>query len=182
MTESLRLFYALWPDEATRKALSLWQANISGRRVPSKNLHITLAFLGEQPASIVPELSRILESVSSHAIRLKLDKTGYFSHHRICWTGMEQIPEHLIQLHDELVSALLEKAVSFDRYSRFTPHITLARHSGRARMASPPPIIWNANHLVLVKSHFTQSKKGNHHQYTPIAERILNDQIAPSFP
>jgi len=181
MTESLRLFYALWPDEATRKALSLWQSNISGRKVAPENLHITLIFLGEQPVGIVPELSRILESVSCRAIRLKLDKTGYFSHRRICWAGMKQIPGNLIQLHKELVCTLSEKAVSFDRHNRFFPHITLARHSSRIRIADMQPVIWDASHLVLMKSHFMQNKKGSHPRYIPIAQRMLDNQIVSSF-
>jgi 2''-5'' RNA ligase len=175
MTGSLRLFFALWPDEITRKALSKWQSTIPGRKTPPENLHITLAFLGEQPASSVPELSRILEHVSSDAISLKLDRMGYFSKSRISWAGMKAIPPDLTQLYKELVAILAEKSISFDRKNRFKPHITLARHSSRTETADLNPIIWHANHLVLVKSCFRQDEKGSHPQYIPVAERRLGN-------
>jgi 2'-5' RNA ligase len=173
MTESLRLFFALWPDEKTQNALSAWQAGIQGKRVPPENLHVTLAFLGKQPVSMVPELSRILESVSSDTIRLKLDKTGYFSHSQITWAGMKNTPASLIQLYRELVGALSEKSISFDKSNRFKPHITLTRHSSRTTIADLQPIIWDANRLVLAESRFWQDKKGSPPQYIPIAERML---------
>lgn len=175
MTGSLRLFFALWPDESTRKALSAWQSAVSGRKVPPENLHITLAFLGEQPASAVPELSRILEQVSSDAIGLKLDRMGYFSHSRISWAGMKAIPPELTQLYKRLVAVLAEKSISYDRRNRFKPHITLARHSSRTETAGLKPITWHANHLVLVESRIRQDKKGSHPQYIPVAERMLGN-------
>lgn len=175
MAGSLRLFFALCPDEATRQALSAWQSTIPGRKVPPENLHITLAFLGAQPASAVPGLSRILEYVSSDTISLKLDRMGYFSHNRISWAGMQEIPADLTQLYEKLVAALTEKSIPFDRRNRFQPHITLARHARRTETAEVKPIIWHANRLVLVESRFRQDKKGSHPHYIPIAERMLGD-------
>src|SRR5437667_76833 len=45
----LRLFYALWPDAATRAALTRLQLAVRGRNMRPENFHLTLAFLGEQP-------------------------------------------------------------------------------------------------------------------------------------
>ncbi len=134
---------------------------------------MTLAFLGEKPASILPELSRILDALPFDAIRLQLDKTGYFPHSRICWAGMEKTPPELIGLHQKLVMALSEKSVSFDKRNRFKPHITLARHADRTHFADVKPIIWQANRLVLVESRPRQDRKGTQPQYIPIAERKL---------
>lgn len=173
MPESFRLFFALWPDVKTRKALSVWQSALSGRKVPAENLHITLALLGEQPAAIVPELARILESVSAGAIRLSLDKRGYFSHSRICWAGMDKIPDKLIQLHQKLITALSEQSISHDRRTRFKPHVTLARHCRPIEGANLQPVVWHADHLVLMKSRLGPGQKGNHPEYIPIAERRL---------
>lgn len=175
MAGPLRLFFALWPDETTRKALSEWQSAIPGRKVPPENLHITLAFLGEQPASAVPGLSAILERVFSDTIRLKLDKLGYFPNSRISWAGMKDIPAELTQLYKGLAAALAEQSISYDRRNRFKPHITLARHSSRTASADLQPVIWHANHLVLVESRFRQDKKGSHPQYIPLAKRMLGN-------
>lgn len=176
MGKTFRLFYALWPDEATQKALSVWQACMTGRKVPPENLHITLAFLGERPACIVPELSRILDSLSFPAPRLKLDKTGYFAHSRICWAGMKNPPPGLMQLHEKLVAALSEKSIFPDRKNHFRPHITLARHADRAETANLKPVIWDADRLVLAESRFGTDKKGKPPQYIPIAIKTLDSR------
>ena len=152
MDHSLRLFYALWPDEATRQALAGWQKNLSGRKTPSQNLHITLAFLGEQPREALDELAGIVETLSFDAILLTLDKTGYFAHNRISWAGMQQVPDALLQMQRELVLALKKRRIAFDGRNRFTPHLTLARHSDRPRGSAPAPVLWHARHLALVES------------------------------
>ncbi|MDL2284984.1 RNA 2',3'-cyclic phosphodiesterase [Oxalobacter sp. OttesenSCG-928-P03] len=176
MSKRLRLFYALWPDEATRKALTSWQSTLSGRKVPPENLHITLAFLGEQPADLVPELSKILASLSSDKIELLIDRTGYFPHNRINWAGTAKTPPALLQLQKTLIAALSEKHISFDKRNRFKPHITLGRQSDRMKSIDRPPIIWQADHLVLVESRFRQDEKGMHPQYIPIAEHWLGNR------
>lgn len=173
MEKTLRLFYALWPDDATRDALAAWQFAVSGKKVPPQNLHITLVFLGNQPARIVPELTRILATLPAHAISLKLDDMGYFAHNRISWAGMKHRPARLVQLHHRLTTALQEKNIAFDNRNDFKPHITLARHSNRAGIPDLKPITWHAKHLVLVKSRLQQDKKGTHQQYLPLAERLL---------
>jgi 2'-5' RNA ligase len=44
----LRLFVALWPDESLQRQLLAQSAPLAelGRRIPARNLHVTLAFLG----------------------------------------------------------------------------------------------------------------------------------------
>lgn len=175
MPEPLRLFFALWPDIQTRQALSAWQSDLSGRKILPENLHITLAFLGEKPATIIPGLSQILESISSDAIRLKLDKMGYFPHSRISWAGMEKTPDNLTHLYKRLAAALSAKSISYDKRNRFKPHITLARHSNHAKVENLQPIIWDANRLVLVESRFNQGEKGGYPLYTTLAEHILGN-------
>src|SRR5438045_2993707 len=89
---SLRLFYALWPDETVRDALSALQAPLQGRRTQRANLHLTLAFLGMQPASLLPVLQGILQQLPQADIALTIDHSGHFAQRRIAWAGMWQIP------------------------------------------------------------------------------------------
>ena len=171
MDNSLRLFYALWPDAPVRKALSDWQKTLSGRKTPPQNLHITLAFLGEQPADTLDELKGIVKLLSFETILLTLDKTGYFAHNRISWAGMQHVPDGLLQLHQDLVFALEERQISFDRRNRFTPHVTLARHSDRPRARSFDPVLWHASHLVLVESRTVSGFSGSRQEYVVLAEK-----------
>src|ERR1700724_2954341 len=56
-----RLFFALWPDAATSNALAALAQQVAaesgGRPTAPGNVHLTLAFLGDQPRRIPRELS-----------------------------------------------------------------------------------------------------------------------------
>ena len=55
----MRLFFALWPDGDTRKAINgLARPAVrraGGRPVPARHFHMTLAFLGEVPEALFEE-------------------------------------------------------------------------------------------------------------------------------
>ncbi|TCS36210.1 2'-5' RNA ligase [Paucimonas lemoignei] len=148
----LRLFYALWPDEAARNALLELQMQQRGRRTRPGNLHATLAFLGEQQATHLPLLEEILASLPVDAITLPIDRIGYFKKKRIVWAGSHAVPDTLIALQQSLADKLNEHGIDFDRKNDFTPHITLARD------AQPPldrpfePFIWGIRQVALVQS------------------------------
>lgn len=90
---SLRLFYALWPDDATRDALVGLQKIVRGRTTEKQNLHLTLAFLGQQRAETVPTLREILLELPRQDMALVLDRFGYFSRQKIAWIAMTVVPD-----------------------------------------------------------------------------------------
>lgn len=151
-SNGLRLFYALWPDDETRNGLTRLQQAFSGRKVPYQNLHITLVFLGQQPAMLLPTLKDVLLRLPKTSLALMIDRLGYFSRNRVAWAGMHAAPDALIALQQQLAQVLTEHGVSFDGKGKFKPHVTLARD------APPPldivfePIRWQANQAVLVQS------------------------------
>jgi RNA 2',3'-cyclic 3'-phosphodiesterase len=151
-TQFMRLFFALWPDDATREALQRLQTNIAGRRTAYGNLHITLAFLGRQPAGKLPALLSILDSLSGIAMPLAIDRFGYFARNRVAWAGMHQVPQALLQLRGGLVQALLDNGIEFDNRGAFKPHITLARDAKAPADIVFEPIHWHAGHVALVRS------------------------------
>lgn len=151
--ENLRLFYALWPDAATRKALEKWQPALKGRLVPPYNLHITLAFLGNQPAGLLPVLRTILNRLEAPAVKLKLDQLGHFARSRVAWAGMTSIPPELLQLHATLISELKKNRIQHDERPQFVPHLTLARNAAHpTETAAVSPVEWKADHIALVYS------------------------------
>ena len=150
--ESLRLFYALWPDDMTRAALMDLQAPLSGRKTRYENLHLTLAFLGQQSIDLLPLFKSILEKLPQHAIALTVDRIGYFTRKKIAWAGMHAIPTALTALHKQLVADLVQNNVPFSPPSEFHPHITLARDADMPEELPFHPFVWQCQHAVLVAS------------------------------
>lgn len=171
-TDKLRLFFALWPDDATRAALLQLQAGMRGRIIPYNNLHLTLAFLGQQPASLLADTKDVLSRLSPSTILLTLDRVGYFPRNRIAWVGTHQVPETLISLQQELAEALDQRAIAFDRQKTFKPHITLARDASLPPDLTFSPIPWRANHVALVQS----VTKAEGSTYELIASRSLDEK------
>lgn len=151
-TESLRLFYALWPDDATRAALEQLQTAIPGCKTQYGNLHLTLAFLGQQPATLLPTLQAILARLPKVDITLVLDLAGYFTRNRIAWAGMHQVPDALSTLQRKLTQMLQQHDIVFTNPPAFKPHITLARNAPVPPDIPFEPIRWQANQVVLVQS------------------------------
>lgn len=151
---SLRLFYAVWPDQTDRAAVRALQLSLplGGRPVPPENLHITLAFLGEQEQDRLPVLKEILQHLPLPAWRLKLDMLGYFKGSRINWLGMREPPESLMELQSALRMALLNEGIHYAGSERFVPHVTLARNGPPLPPRSIKALFWESAQLVLVRS------------------------------
>lgn len=167
--ETVRLFYALWPDDATRTALMRLQTGLPGRKIPYDDLHVTLAFLGAQSVTTLTLLKEILDGLQTSAPMLTLDRVSYFKKNRIVWAGMHAVPHALLMLQRDLVSELEEKRVSFDRQLDFTPHVTLARDALAPSDAAFTPIVWQADEMALVES--VTGAEGAH--YRVLASRSL---------
>lgn len=152
----LRLFFALWPDDATRAALAAWSERIhgvtGGRPTRPESIHQTLAFLGDCEAGRVLEIEAAAGRVAPRRFELLLDEAGVWKHNRIAWAGASAVPSELDALVAELRAALVAAHVAFDG-KPFVPHLTLVRKA-RAGGALPAlaPIRWPVAGFVLVRS------------------------------
>lgn len=169
--ETMRLFYALWPDDAARAELMRVQTAMHGRLTRYEDLHITLAFLGQQPATLLPVLKNILSGLSKTAMTLTLDRIGYFTKKRIAWIGMHDVPDALFALQRELAQALVQEGISFDNRANFKPHITLARDASVPPDIVFTPITWQASQATLVQ---TMPNGGGYHV---LASRSLDQEV-----
>lgn len=151
-TQSLRLFYALWPDDETRAALAKLQVATSGRRTRYENLHLTLAFLGQQSSTLLPSLQEILASLPKTNMPLMLDRIGYFSKSRLAWAGMHAAPDALFALQRHLMSELVRRNIVAETQAAFRPHITLARDAAVPPDTAFQPVLWHATDICLVAS------------------------------
>ena len=171
--ESLRLFLALWPDDTTASSLQKLQAQMHGRIIPYTNLHLTLVFLGQQPAALLPDLKDVLSRLPRTDICLTLDRVGYFPRNRIAWAGMREVPESLLKLHRQLVQAMEKRHVSFNTQHDYKPHVTLARDASLPPDLAFDPIVWQANQAALVQS--TTLPEGS--TYQVLATRSLDKDV-----
>jgi len=152
--ETVRLFFALWPPEHLQGTLAVWakQAAGRGRAMRRENLHLTLAFLGDTEAALVPELIALASGVRFAPIRLPLDRVGYWKHNRIIWCGAGEEPEALTVLVADLRARLDAAGIRYDP-KPYVSHVTLVRNAA-ALPASPAwvPLVWEAGDFALVNS------------------------------
>jgi 2'-5' RNA ligase len=148
-----RIFFALWPDEATRGAISRASRRAvrlsGGRPTAKRNLHITVAFLGMVDQEGL-ELAATVPPIETGPFDLVLDRLGYFKEARSLWLGPTEPPQALAALEQALWDGL--EVVGFEREPRiYRPHLTVARR-GRAVDETVQPVHWNASSLTLVES------------------------------
>ena len=132
----LRLFVGVsipseWQEELSSVVCHIKETVKDARWVPTKNMHITLKFLGacdeEVPETILAALSAGLSTVQSFSFRL--GEFGAFpspGRTRIFWMGVDEGRDEMVDL-----AARTEKSLAplgFEpECKRFHPHVTLAR-------------------------------------------------------
>lgn len=158
---TLRLFFALWPDSATRAAVGALARDVAreagGRAVAADNVHLTLAFLGEQRAEIVPKLCASAAGLAFSAFRLLLDEVGCWRNTGIAWLGASETPAELGVLQSGLARTLAGLGIALDPRP-FSPHLTLARRiATKVQRRLPQPVVWNVVSFALVASELDRS-------------------------
>lgn len=154
-----RIFFALWPDDATRAKLAAAAAKIPlqrpARRVPDYNLHLTLHFVGSVDSGVVDCMRLQARCVESARFEFAIDDSGRFAGAGVGWLGCSAVPDALYRLHEGLGQALMRCDYSPDARV-FRPHVTVAR---KLRSAPTPPafaaIAWKVDNFVLVESRAT---------------------------
>ena len=154
-----RLFFALWPDEATRDALAaIAEAALggdSGRLVAPENLHLTLAFLGSVDETLRACAERAAGRISAPAFTLELVHAGRWPRARVLWSAPEETPEALSELAFSLNDALRDCGYTPESRA-FRAHITLARKiRGRSAEIAHAPVRWRVAefHLMASETH-----------------------------
>jgi len=137
----MRTFLALDLPDAQQDALEdLADAVPVGRAVPAENLHLTLAFLDDQPDEVLEALHGKLQGLDFAPVPLVFDGLGSFggTAPRVLFAGVAANPA-LSALHGKVLSACRAAGLDLPR-RRFRPHVTLARlppqlrPEGRARL------------------------------------------------
>lgn len=176
----MRLFFAieLPPDvQAALGRLKPKDDNRDYRWSDPALMHVTLAFLGEQPDAqlvVLEDVGKAAASASGRA-SLRLGSAGSFGSHRaprVLWVGLDGDLEALSHLQTRLDAGLHEAGFPVEDRP-FRPHVTLARRRETAR--GGPPVGWppqdrpshtsfTIDHLTLFQSRL--SPRGP--TYTPV--------------
>lgn len=177
--QRLRLFTALELPEGWRRTLAHVRGELERvsanefKWVRPELMHLTLVFLGYQPASSLSDIEAALRWAASEVppFSLALGQTGFFGQpHRleVAWVGLASPPAELRQLHQAIGSHLSAHEVEFDP-KPLVPHITLGRgrrpidrgvslriHSvlQRLNLSTQPPL--EVQDFVLMESHLSR--------------------------
>ncbi|MGY9049383.1 hypothetical protein P775_21310 [Puniceibacterium antarcticum] len=121
----MRCFIALPLPDSDIAVLEALQNRLPfGRHVPAENLHLTLAFLDEQPMETLEEIHETLESLRATRFSLTLNGLDGYGGQSLA-INAEGGPA-LLELHKRIRSRLHGIGLQLDR-RRFRPHVTLAQ-------------------------------------------------------
>ncbi len=141
------------------------QTSVRGKCVPRENYHITLAFLGDIPQTMLDLVQDLMDqavaqSAEYYSIKLQPDGLGSFgrNNNATLWMGFVKDPA-LMELTEHLRDQLNEAGFFLDKKT-FLPHVTLARHvqlmAGElADIPFPATARWE--YLTLFKSDLEES-------------------------
>ncbi len=150
--ETLRLFFALDCPAPLAECIASWREGLRLRANPvaPANLHLTLAFLGQQPAECLAQLRALAAAIAAPRFELCLDRLKR-RRNGLLYLAPSQPPAALKQLADDLQQRLLARGFDLDNRP-FFPHLTLARRCHRLDSQDQPSFDWPVKDFVLMAS------------------------------
>ena len=152
----MRTFIAAWPDEATRtrigRLIEQLDARSPVRAMQARNLHLTLAFIGELDAARAAEVAQASRTLQPQQFEWSIDQMGWFPRSRVAWLG-GRVDEPLTTAAASARAALDELAIGYDR-KPFVPHVTVLRNVRAFDRAGPltESLAWRTCHVALYAS------------------------------
>ncbi|MCI4040398.1 RNA 2',3'-cyclic phosphodiesterase [Streptomyces sp. TRM75563] len=122
--------------------------------------HFTLAFYGEVPEDVRPELEARLERAArrTEPFPLRVHGAGHFGG-RALWAGAAGGLDTLRLLAERADAAARRAGLPMEEHRRYTPHLTLARSRGDADLRPFAAVLagfegerWEAGEIRLVRS------------------------------
>ncbi|MBK1630751.1 RNA 2',3'-cyclic phosphodiesterase [Thiohalocapsa halophila] len=149
---SIRLFFALWPQEHIRSALVQARAGgVDGARpTHPQDLHMTLVFIGDVDPDLLPCIETAGDDVALAAFELTLERVETWPRQRLLAAAPHDPPPALFNLVSQLQQNLLPCGIQPEP-RRYRPHVTLARKAARKDPA-PVAIPWPVQDFVLARS------------------------------
>ncbi|MFE2273404.1 RNA 2',3'-cyclic phosphodiesterase [Streptomyces lavendulae] len=160
----MRLFAAVLPSDGAVRELRAALAGVPRedglRWTAEAGWHFTLAFLGEVPDRLLPDLHARLARAAARTepFSLRLHGAGHFGD-RALWAGAAGGLDALRLLAERADAAARRAGIPMEQHRRYTPHLTLARSRGAAdlrpfldALAGFEGTPWRVDTLSLVRS------------------------------
>ncbi len=134
----MRIFVGIDLDPEVRSRIERFVEGVQGfapeaRWTRAASLHITLKFIGEQPAERIDVITAGLQQIKAPSFELKIAGYGFFptaKAPRVFWLGIEG-DQRLTELAMKCDATLAEFGIPREERP-YSPHLTLARGSGRS--------------------------------------------------
>jgi RNA 2',3'-cyclic 3'-phosphodiesterase len=168
----LRLFFALWPDADVTRQLTQVARQLKlegrGRWVNPNNYHVTLAFVGEVPATKLAVLQQIGRSLRVPQFTFTCDSIEFWQESKVVVAAAHTASAGLLDLATQLNNATGLAP------ERLRAHVTLARKVTQAPvMQAMLPVVWRATTFSLIRS----DTGGVESSYTVLDTWSLLDEI-----
>jgi RNA 2',3'-cyclic 3'-phosphodiesterase len=140
-SDRLRLFCALQLPDGVASGVASWQQREleGGRIVPRENLHLTLAFLGSQPAAGGEAICAALRDAAAEVGELRLGVRAYRETRSVGMLVFDDEGGRARALAARLHAALEELGVYRREARAWLPHLTVLRFRERPRLAPSLP-------------------------------------------
>ncbi|MDR3231191.1 MAG: RNA 2',3'-cyclic phosphodiesterase [Synergistaceae bacterium] len=167
----VRSFVAVAPPNDVLDRMASFVARLRSlapyKWVGRAQLHLTLRFLGEAPASRVERIADALEGSGAGAFDIRLNRAGGFpnlTRPRVLWLGADLGAKELAALAERVEHIAVETGFPPEP-KRFSPHLTLARLRNAETpagalsraLADAPSFSWRCERLFLVQSRLTST-------------------------
>ena len=161
---TVRLFFGMMPDTATRERLSAAAQHLPLLGdvcfVPSVNYHTTLAFIGDVPVAQLPLVREIGRERKITNFSIVFDAYEYWPKPAVVVAAARRIPSALEQLWRELHDELGRRQWALDP-KRLRPHVTLARKVSQAPVLQDFSVVeWAATEFSLLRSETARLRAG----------------------
>lgn len=150
----MRCFLAAWPTDDTRAAVYrlivvLKDRVPHARAMQARNLHLTLAFIGDLEDAHARALAISCADLADVTCDWTIDRIGSFPRARVAWAG-GPVDEPLADCVARARRRLDELGIAYD-HRPFVPHVTLFRDVRRVEGAGAleAPLRWETDHVAL---------------------------------
>ena len=141
--ERLRLFLGFLLPDAAAQAVVAWEHEHLAveriRLVPRENLHVTIAFLGSQPAGEVERIAGALRDAVDGVARPVLRPLRYRETRSVGMLVLDDEDRRATRIAEEAHRRLEQLGVYEPERRKWLPHVTVVRFRERPRLDPPIP-------------------------------------------